>query len=99
MSYKHNDLMAMRQQYWRDLSERTQQEKHYMQELLVHYEVYQSPSLLDVQHLFFQLPSFVIIRGYALGFCHPDVLDMICQFIQENKQQLAEKSALKVQFR
>jgi 1,4-dihydroxy-2-naphthoyl-CoA synthase len=99
MSYKHNNLMAMRQQYWRDLSARTQQEKYYMQQLLQHYQVYKTPSLLDVQHLFFHLPSLIIVKGYALGFCHPDVLDMMCAFIEDNRVALAQKADLKIQFR
>ena len=100
MSYKHNNLLAMRQQYWSDeQSEQVQQEKAYFCALLHELEVYPNASLQDAQYLFFNLPSIVIVKGYALGFRDGQVYELIVRFIQQYKTQLMQKSCVKIQYK
>lgn len=99
MSYKHNNLMAMRQNYWNDqLSSQVQQEKVFLQTTLMQQGVFSSATLEDAKYLFFSLPSIIIVKGYALGFMHETVQNLIYQHIQTNKQQLQQRSELKIQF-
>ncbi|BCT89059.1 hypothetical protein [Acinetobacter variabilis] len=99
MSYKHNNLMAMRQNYWNDkLSSQVQQEKVFLQTTLMQQGVFSSATLEDAKYLFFSLPSIIIVKGYALGFMHETVQNLIHQHIQTNKQQLQQRSELKIQF-
>lgn len=100
MSYKHNNLLAMRQQYWSDeQSVQVQQEKAYFCSLLQALEIYPTATLEDAEYLFFNLPSSVIIKGYALGFQHTEVYELIVRFIQQYKTQLMQKSCVKIQFK
>lgn len=100
MSYKHNNLLAMRERYWNDQhSEEVQQEKKFLRDTLLRYEVFPNPDLNDVKYVFFALPSIVIVKGYALGFQHVQVQSMIEQFIAENKNRLAQREPVKIQFR
>ncbi len=95
MSYKHNNLMAMRQNYWNDqVSGQVQQEKVFLQSTLIQHGVFSSATLDDAKYLFFGLPSIVIVKGYALGFMHDSVQHLIHQHIQTNKQQLQQRSEL-----
>lgn len=99
MSYKHNDLYAMRQRYWEDQSTASiQQEKHFLQQLLDQHGVFKSPTEEDAQYLFFLLPSAVILRGYALGFMHEVVKAMILRYVDANKLELSQRKNLKIQF-
>lgn len=98
MSYKHNNLMAIRQTYWHEQSARTVQEKQILQHLLIQYHVIPQASLDDAKYLFFHLPSCIILKGYALGFVHQQVQSMMIQFIQKNKADLAQKIPFKVPF-
>ncbi len=100
MSYKHNNLMAMRENYWNDeQSQHVQIEKQFLQQTLIQQGVFQTPTPEDVKYFFFALPSIVIVKGYALGFQHAQVKSMIEKFIQQNKNRLAQRELLKVQFR
>ncbi|WP_111859143.1 hypothetical protein [Acinetobacter sp. CFCC 10889] len=100
MSYKHNNLMAMRVRYWDDLETNTVQiEKQFLQQLLIEQGVFQTPTLEDVKYFFFSLPSIIIVKGYALGFTSNDIKAMISQYIQENKSSLMQREALKIQYR
>lgn len=99
MSYKHNNLMAMRQNYWNDqASSQVQQEKVFLQSTLMQHGVFTDATLEDAKYLFYGLPSIVIVKGYALGFMHDSVQRLIHQHIQTNKQQLQQRSELKIQF-
>jgi hypothetical protein len=100
MSYKHNNLLAMREQYWSDeQSPQVQQEKTYFCHLLQELDVYSNPTTEDAKYLFFNLPSIVIVKGYALGFQDPQVYDLILRFIEQYKVQLAQKSCVKIQYK
>lgn len=99
MSYKHNNLMAMRKNYWNDdVSERVRHEKIDFQNLLNELNIYVDANEDDAKFLFFSLPSIVIVKGYALGFSHDSVRQLITQHIKTNKQQLQQKSTLKIQY-
>lgn len=99
MSYKHNNLAAMREQYWADaISQQVMSEKTYFQHLLKELEIFQSASLEDARYLFFCLPSIIIVKGYALGFCHPTVDDMTRRFILQHRPSLMQKAHIKIQY-
>ena len=100
MSYKHNNLMAMRQNYWNDTaSVQVESEKQFFQQTLIEQHIYTAPSEDDAKYLFFSLPSIIIVKGYALGFKHDSVQAMIFKHIQDNKTVLKQKSDIKIQFR
>jgi len=92
MSYKHNNLMAMRQSYWNDNhSDAVLIEKQFFQKILIENGIFENASLDDAKYLFFSLPSVIIVKGYAHGFLHDSVKLMILKFIQDNKAQLMKK--------
>lgn len=92
--------MAMREKYWNDSqSAQVKAEKKFLQESLKKYGIYSAPSKDDAKYLFFNLPSIIIVKGYALGFMHETVQAMIFKYIQNHKTQLMQKSAIKMQFR
>jgi hypothetical protein len=99
MSYKHNNLMAMRKQYWQDQSAQVLTEKAALQHLLQQHALFAHPSLEDTQYVFFQLPSQIIIQGYALGFMHEKVQALVVEFLMAQKNQLMQKLPFKVAFR
>lgn len=100
MSYKHNNLMAMRKNYWDDeQSEQVQTEKQYFQQMLSEYQVFEQATLDDAKYVFFALPSIIIVKGYALGFMSTLVKTMILEFILTNKTQLSTRQVMKIQFR
>lgn len=100
MSYKHNNLMAMRKNYWDDeQSEQVQSEKQYFQQMLSEYQVFEQATLDDAKYVFFALPSIIIVKGYALGFMSTLVKTMILEFILTNKTQLSTRQVMKIQFR
>lgn len=99
MSYKHNNLLAIRQSYWMDQqSEKVQTEKQYFQELLSSQGIFVSPTLEDAKYVFFSLPSIIIVKGYALGFMSQVVQELIIGFIHANKADLAARKTLKIQY-
>lgn len=99
MSYKHNNLMAMRENYWNDQnSSQVIQEKAALQRTLNQLEVFENASEDDAKYVFFSLPSIIIVKGYALGFLNETVQQLIVQHIQTNKQQLQQRSPLKIQY-
>ncbi|WP_353170715.1 hypothetical protein [Acinetobacter rudis] len=100
MSYKHNDLLAMRQSYWGDEhSERVQSEKQYFQQLLNEYQIFTEASVDDAKYFFFSLPSIIIVKGYALGFTNQLVKNMILDFVHAHKVQLSQRQIMKIKFR
>lgn len=100
MSYKHNNLMAMRQSWWDDQSTPSvAAEKQFLQQTLSEKGVYATPSLDDVKYFFFSLPSIIIVKGYALGFTNQLVKDMINQHIEINRHTLSARNQIKIQFR
>jgi len=101
MSYKHNNLMAMRQSWWEDESSASVQsdEKRYLQTILTEQGVFEAPSIDDVKYFFFSLPSIIIVKGYALGFTDPSIKELIQNHIESNKQLLIQKHEIKIQFR
>ena len=63
MSYKHNNLMAMRTNYWND----TQNPdvlivKEFLQITLSEQNIYAEPSLADAKYLFFRRFLFLRVR-------------------------------------
>ena len=85
--------------YWDDVqSHNVQQEKAFLQDMLIQQGVFQQATLEDARYLFFSLPSIVIVKGYALGFQHESVITLIQQHIQTNIQQLQQRTELKIQF-
>jgi hypothetical protein len=98
MSYKHNNLMAMRQNFWNDESSTIQSEKLFLLQQLSEQQVFNQPTLDDAKYLFFSLPSIVIVKGYAHGFSHISVQEMISTYIQTHKLQLSRKESLKIKF-
>lgn len=100
MSYKHNNLMAIRQNYWNDsFSKNVKIEKKFFQTLLNEQHIYADASLEDAKYLFFNLPSIIIVKGYSMGFQNDLVKNMIIEFIDNNKLSLQNKSILKIQYR
>lgn len=64
MSYKHNNLMAMRQSYWNDNhSDAVLIEKQFFQKILIENGIFENASLDDAKYLFFSLPSVIIVKG------------------------------------
>ncbi len=99
MSYKHNNLLAIRQNYWLDQqSEKVQTEKQYFQTLLITEGIFASPTVDDAKYFFFSLPSIIIVKGYALGFMHQMVQELLIGYIQANKADLAARKTLKIQY-
>ncbi len=91
--------MAMRESYWNDqTSQHVAEEKLVLQQTLQALGVFDQPSEEDAKYVFFSLPSIIIVKGYALGFAHDRVQQLITQHIQTNKQQLQQKTTLKIQY-
>ncbi|MCH7304062.1 hypothetical protein MMP74_06630 [Acinetobacter sp. NIPH 1869] len=100
MSYKHNNLMAMRQNYWDDESSSTvQAEKQFLREMLVDEGIFKDATLDDTKYFFFTLPSIIIVKAYAVGFHHSQVKRMLVKHIHSNRAALMRKSSLKIQFK
>ena len=99
MSYKHNNLMAMRLNYWNDQSsEKTLNEKSFFQKILIQHDIFQEATLEDAEYFFFSLPSIIIVKGYALGFLNHAVVQMLEQHIDQNRNTLISRSELKIQY-
>ncbi len=99
MSYKHNNLMAMRQNYWDDCSsQQVQIEKQFFKQTLDEKGIFQSSTIEDAKYFFFSLPSIIIVKGYSLGFLDHTVQSMIMQFIQNNKERLMNRAIVKIQY-
>lgn len=100
MSYKHNNLMAMRQNYWDDESSPTvQEEKIFLRNTLIEEGIFKDATLDDTKYFFFTLPSIIIVKAHALGFHHSHVKRMLIVHIHTNRAALMRKSTLKIQFR
>ena len=92
--------MAMRQSYWNDNhSDAVLIEKQFFQQILIENGIFENASMDDAKYLFFNLPSIIIVKGYAHGFLHESVQSLILKYIDENKQMLQQKSTLKIKFR
>lgn len=99
MSYKHNNLMAMRQNYWNDTtSPQVGAEKKFFQNILIEQGIFTEPSIDDVKYFFFTLPSIVIVKGYSLGFQDHAVKHLLEKHIPRNKSVLIAKSALQIEY-
>ncbi|MFW2076499.1 hypothetical protein ACG94X_02035 [Acinetobacter sp. ULE_I010] len=99
MSYKHNNLMAMRQSWWDDeVNSSVKVEKQFFQLTLTEQGIYDDVTVDDVKYFFFSLPSIIIVKGYALGFTNQQVKNMISQHIQTNRQMLKDRENIKIQF-
>ncbi|MFT4021542.1 MAG: hypothetical protein QM666_08520 [Acinetobacter sp.] len=99
MSYKHNNLMAMRNQYWQDNSLRAQQEKAQLKIFLSHTQLFEQVGESELKYFFYCLPSAIIMKGYALGFNHPKVIHVMKKYIIQNKSLLKCKAEIKIQYR
>lgn len=99
MSYKHNDLMAIRQTYWQDQTDAVQAEKIFFQHFLIEQNIYKVASLSDAEYFFFSLPSQIIIKGYASGFQHPSVLTLLIDHAEKNREALSQRMPIKIQYR
>lgn len=99
MSYKHNNLMAMRRSWWDDeVNSSVKVEKQFFQLTLTEQGIYDDVTVDDVKYFFFSLPSIIIVKGYALGFTNQQVKNMISQHIQTNRQMLKDRENIKIQF-
>lgn len=99
MSYKHNNLLAMRERYWQNHSnEKITQEKQSLILLLQEHDIFAHANADDAKYLFFSLSSDVILQGYAHGFCHPTVQVLIIQHILRHKTALMQRQPIKVRF-
>ena len=99
MSYKHNNLMAMRQHYWNDnTSSNVQAEKNFFQMILIEHGIFSEANLEDAKYFFFTLPSIIIVKGYAVGFEHQSVKQLLEQHIQRHKSVLISKSAVQIEY-
>ena len=99
MSYKHNNLLAMRQNWWNDQhSNIVHIEKQFLQHVLTEQGIYSPATLEDAHYLFFSLPSIIIVKGYASGFQHPAVTELMTQYIQLNKTQLMKRETIKIHY-
>ena len=99
MSYKHNNLMAMRQNYWDDESSTIQAEKKFLRDTLIEEGIFKDATLEDTKYFFFTLPSIIIVKAHALGFHHSYVKRMLIKHIHTNRAALMRKSSLKIQFK
>ncbi len=100
MSYKHNNLMAMRQNYWNDTtSSKVQAEKKFFQMLLIEHGIFNEADIEDAKYFFFTLPSIIIVKGYSLGFEDQAVKQMLEQHIDRHKQFLTSKLALQIEYK
>lgn len=100
MSYKHNNLMAMRQNFWNDHSnDQVQNEKLFLQKILTELGIFQPATLDDAKYCFFLLPSIIIVKGYALGFSNDSVKVMIIDYLSQNRNLLTERASIKIQYR
>ncbi|MBJ9985099.1 hypothetical protein IAE19_06530 [Acinetobacter sp. S40] len=100
MSYKHNNLLAMRENYWNDIdSSHVIAEKQFFCNTLNEYGIFENATLEDAKYFFFTLPSIIIVKGYALGFMHKTVQTMIDQHILSHVEQLKTRQLFKIQFR
>ena len=100
MSYKHNNLMAMRHNYWDDESSPTvQEEKIFLRNTLIEEGIFKNATLDDTRYFFFTLPSIIIVKAHALGFHHSHVKRMLIKHIHTNRAALMRKSSLKIQFK
>ncbi|KYQ82053.1 hypothetical protein AWW73_10615 [Acinetobacter lactucae] len=99
MSYKHNNLMAMRHRFWDESSDYVRNEKQFLQQTLVEQGIFNDATLDDVKYFFYTLPSIIIVKAYALGFMHDSVKQMLLQHIQTNRLHLMQKSEFKIQFK
>ncbi|AMM29453.1 hypothetical protein KWF55_02390 [Acinetobacter pittii] len=99
MSYKHNNLMAMRHRFWDESSDYVLNEKQFLQQTLIEQGIFNNATLEDVKYFFYTLPSIIIVKAHALGFMHDSVKQMLLQHIQSNRLHLMQKSELKIQFK
>ncbi|MFM6906907.1 MAG: hypothetical protein ACKOXD_08030 [Acinetobacter sp.] len=100
MSYTHNNLMAMRQNYWDDESSSTvQAEKQFLRNTLIEEGIFKDATLDDTKYFFFTLPSIIIVKAHALGFDHSHVKHMVIAHIDTHRVALMRKATLKIQFR
>lgn len=92
--------MAMRERYWNDTeNNHVDIEKAFFQNLLQQQGIFDCATVEDAKYFFFSLPSIIIVKGYAHGFMHQPVQEMILQHIQTHKNELIQKNKLKIQFR
>ena len=90
----------MRQRYWNDnQSPHVQVEKQFLLNLLIEQQIFDDANLDDAKYLFFHLPSVIIVKGYALGFQHQHVIQMIEQFISIHFDSLQQRQTFKIQYR
>lgn len=67
MSYKHNNLMAMRHSWWDDESTpNVKIEKQFFQQTLTEQGVYDTPSLDDVKYFSLACPALSLLRDTPL---------------------------------
>lgn len=99
MSYKHNNLMAMRENYWNDQHSPTvQSEKQFLQQFLIQHQIFPQATLEDAKYFFFTLPSIIIVKAHALGFHHQTVQQLLLTHIQQHHRLLTKRSHLKIRF-
>lgn len=99
MSYKHNNLMALRNNFWNDeQSERIQTEKQFLTRFLTEQQIFTQATLDDARYFFYSLPSIIIVKAYSLGFLHDTVIGMMQQFIELNREPIRSRQIIKIQY-
>ncbi|MEB3753857.1 hypothetical protein [Acinetobacter sp. MD2(2019)] len=99
MSYKHNNLMAMRLRYWQENSASVQQDKQDLKKFLIAQQLFADVSEQDLHYFFFSLPSQIIIKAHALGFSHHHVVQMMQSYVADHQIQLKNKQSMKIKYR
>lgn len=99
VSYKHNNLMAMRVRYWHEDSLTVKQNKQQLKVFLEQQQVFAHVSEQELHYFFFSLPSSIIMKAHTLGFADQQVIEMMTTYIAEHQQQLRNKEELKIKYR
>ncbi|MEB3766577.1 hypothetical protein [Acinetobacter sp. MD2] len=99
MSYKHNNLMAMRLRYWQEASISVQNNKQSLKVFLEQQQLFSQVSEDELEYFFFSLPSHVVMRAHSLGFDHHQVMAMMTTHIATHRQQLSCRKDIKIKYR
>jgi hypothetical protein len=100
MSYKHNNLMAMRHKFWNeDSSAQANVEKQFLQRFLIEQKVFENATLDDAKYFYFSLPSNIIVKSYGLGFINEAMISLMEQFINEHRTFLINRTEIQIKYR
>ena len=70
MSYKHNNLMAMRERYWNDTeNNHVDTEKAYFQKLLQQQGIYECATIEDARYFFLVCRASSLLKVMHMDLC------------------------------